>query len=82
MIGRALIVLLTLVGPAYGQSLTELYLESERARLTTLKEQAKVLAQRGLDTDEELNRFADLRREIRRVEGRIKALQEPPTRPE
>ena len=82
MIGRALILLLALVGPAYGQSLTELYLESERARLAELKAEAQTLAARGLNTEEELNRFAELRLQIRRTEGRIKALQEPPSRPD
>jgi len=57
------------------QSMTEIYLESERARLTTLRQELTTLVRREPQSDEELTRVIQLRLEIRRVEGRIKAIE-------
>ena len=81
MIGKVLVLLLALVGPVYAQSLQELYTESERARLVRLKEEANALMEREPKTDDDLYRLTDLRLEIRRTERRLKALEEPPSRP-
>ena len=81
MIAKVLGLLLALVGPVYAQSLQELYTESERARLVRLKEEAKALMEREPQTDDDLHRLTDLRLEIRRTERRLKALEEPPSRP-
>ena len=70
----ALFLVLALVGPVQAQSMTEIYLESERARLTTLRQELTSLVKREPQSDEELTRVIQLRLEIRRVEGRIKAI--------
>lgn len=71
----ALFLVLTLAGPAQAQSMTEIYLESERARLTTLRQELTTLVKQEPQSDEELTRVIQLRLEIRRVEGRIKAIE-------
>ncbi len=76
MVVWALFLVLALVGPAQAQSMTEIYLESERARLVTLKQELTTLVKREPQSDEELNRLIQLRLEIRRLEGRIKAIEQ------
>ncbi len=71
----ALFLVLALAGPVQAQSMTEIYLESERARLTTLRQELTTLVRREPQSDEELTRVIQLRLEIRRVEGRIKAIE-------
>jgi hypothetical protein len=71
----ALFLVLALAGPVQAQSMTEIYLESERARLTTLRQELTTLVKREPQSDEELTRVIQLRLEIRRVEGRIKAIE-------
>lgn len=71
----ALFLVLALAGPAQAQSMTEIYLESERARLTTLRQELTTLVKQEPQSDEELTRVIQLRLEIRRVEGRIKAIE-------
>jgi hypothetical protein len=81
MLARVCVLLLALAGPAYAQSMQELYVESERARLVRLREEARALMEREPKTDDDLYRLTDLRLEIRRTERRLKALEEPPSRP-
>ena len=71
-----LFLVLALIGPAQAQSMTEIYLESERARLVVLRQELTALAKREPQSDEELTRLINLRLEIRRVEGRIKAIEQ------
>ena len=76
MIARGLILMLAVVGPAQAQSLTELFVQSERARLVTLKDELKMLSEREPKTAADRGRMSELRLEIRRIEGRIKAIEE------
>jgi hypothetical protein len=55
--------------------MTEIFLESERARLVTLRQELTTLVKQEPQSDEELTRLIRLRLEIRRVEGRIKAIE-------
>jgi len=72
----ALFLVLALVGPAQAQSMTEIFLESERARLVTLRQELTALVKQEPQSGEELTRLIRLRLEIRRVEGRIKAIEQ------
>ncbi len=76
MIGRVLFLLLALCGPAQAQSLTDLYLDSERTRISGLKEAVRRLLRREPQTDEDLYRARELQTEIRRVERRIQAIED------
>ena len=76
MVLWALFLVLALVGPAHAQSMTEIFLESERARLVTLRQELTTLVKQEPQSDEELTRLIRLRVEIRRVEGRIKAIEQ------
>ena len=76
MLVRGLILMLAVVGPAQAQSLTELFVQSERARLVTLKDELKTLSGRGSKTAADRSRMSELRLEIRRIEGRVKAIEE------
>lgn len=69
------LLVLALVGSAEAQSLTDLFLESERARLATLKTELRTLSA-GEPSDDALGRMIELRLEIRRLEGRIRAIEE------
>src|SRR5207244_10929993 len=76
MVLWALFLVLALVGPAQAQSMTETFLESDRARLVTLRQELTTLVKQEPQSDEELTRLIRLRLEIRRVEGRIKAIEQ------
>ena len=76
MLARGLILMLAVVGPAQAQSLTELFVQSERARLVTLKDELKTLSGRESKTAADRSRMSELRLEIRRIEGRVKAIEE------
>ena len=76
MVMWALFLVLALIGPAQAQSMTEIFLESERARLVTLRQELSALVKQEPQSDEELTRLIRLRLEIRRVEGRIKAIEQ------
>ena len=76
MLARALMLMLAVVGPAQAQSLTELFVQSERARLVTLKDELKTLSEREAKTAVDRGRMSELRLEIRRIEGRVKAIEE------
>jgi len=81
MIARALLVALALVGPAQAQSLAELYVQSEQARLDELK--AELTALTGWNATEKPTpgKLDELRIEIRRIEGRIRTIKESAVRP-
>jgi uncharacterized protein YigA (DUF484 family) len=72
----ALFLVLALVGPVQAQSMTEIYLESERARLGALRQELATLVKQEPQNDAEITRLIQLRLEIRRVEGRIKAIEQ------
>ena len=76
MLARALMLMLAVVGPAQAQSLTELFVQSERARLVALKDELKTLSEREAKTAADRGRMSELRLEIRRIEGRVKAIEE------
>ena len=76
MIAWGLMLMLAVVGPAQAQSLTELYVQSERARLVTLKGELRTLSEREPKTAADGSRMSELRLEIRRIEGRVKAIEE------
>jgi hypothetical protein len=81
MIARALLLALVLAGPAHAQSLAELYVESEQARLDELR--AELAALTGWTATEKPmpGKVDELRIEIRRIEGRIRAIKESAPRP-
>ncbi len=81
MLAKVCVLLFALAGPVYAQSMQEIYMASERARLVRLKEEARAIMEREPKTDDDLYRLTDLRLEIRRTERRLKALEEPPSRP-
>jgi hypothetical protein len=81
MIARALLLALVLAGQAHAQSLAELYVESEQARLDELR--AELAALTGWTATEKPmpGKVDELRIEIRRIEGRIRAIKESAPRP-
>ncbi len=76
MLAWGLMLMLAVAGPAQAQSLTELFVQSERARLVTLKDELKTLSEREPKTAADRSRLSELRLEIRRIEGRVKAIEE------
>ena len=76
MLARGFLLMLAVVGPAQAQSLPELFVQSERARLVTLKDELKTLSEREPKTAADQGRVNELRLEIRRIEGRVKAIEE------
>jgi hypothetical protein len=81
MIARALLLALILAGPAQAQSLADVYVESEQARLDELK--AELAALTGWTAAEKPmpGKVDALRMEIRRIEGRLRAIREAAPRP-
>jgi hypothetical protein len=81
MAARLLLLVLALVGPAQAQSLAEIYVESEQARLDELK--AELAALTGWTAKEKPmpGKLDELRIEIRRIEGRIRAIKESAPHP-
>jgi len=76
MLARGFLLMLAVVGPAQAQSLPELFVQSERARLVTLTDELKTLSEREPKTAADQARVNELRLEIRRIEGRVKAIEE------
>jgi hypothetical protein len=76
MILRVAILLLGVVGPAQAQSMQEIFIQSEEARLLKLKEEAKALSERQPKSPEVLGQLRVLQLEIRRIDGRIRTLKE------
>lgn len=76
MLAWGLMLMLAGVGPAQAQSLTELFVQSERARLVTLKDELKTSSEREPKAAADRSRMSELRLEIRRIEGRVKAIEE------
>lgn len=76
MIMWALFLILSVVGPAQAQSMTEIYLQSERGRLAVLTKEFDTLLRHEPKTDADYNRLGELRIEIKRVKGRIKSIED------
>jgi hypothetical protein len=76
-----LLFALILAGPAQAQSLADVYVESEQARLDELK--AELAALTGWTAAEQPmpGKVDTLRMEIRRIEGRLRAIRESAPRP-
>lgn len=77
----ALTAALAIATPTYAQSLADLYVQSEETRLATLKRELAEVTSRNGDKAVPPGRLDELRFEIRRVEGRIRAINASAPRP-
>ena len=71
-----LVLVLAIASPVRAQSMTEIYIESEKEKIVALREEFHTLAQREPKTDEELYRMGRLLQEIKVIQGRIKSLED------
>jgi len=75
MLVWGLILLLLTAAPAPAQTLKELFVDAQRAKLAALQDEAKSLAERKARTRADVTRRKELRKEMREVEDRLRALE-------
>lgn len=76
MVVWLLCLVLAIASPVRAQSMTEIYIESEKEKVVALREELHTLAQREPKTDEDLYRMGRLLQEIKVIQGRIKTLED------
>ncbi len=76
MIVWLLLLVLAIASPVRAQSMTEIYIESEKEKIVALRGELHTLAQREPKTDEELYRMGRILQEIKVIQGRIRTLEE------
>lgn len=76
MIVWLLFLVLAIASPVRAQSITEIYIESEKAKIVSLREELHKIAEHQPNTDEEIYRMGRILQEIKVIDRRIKTLED------